>query len=106
MYLLAHVAELASEQHLHLRMDVLYVVFYHEFTTLAQLVDGLQLVEQHRQLVLANQPDALEHRNVGHGTQHVVFCQIEIHLTVTTDGEPLNLLVYLEILLPKLHASL
>ena len=49
--LLAHVAEFAGEQHLHLRVDILHIVLNHELATLRQLVDVLQLRHQLRQFV-------------------------------------------------------
>ena len=103
--LLSHVAEAARQQHLHLRVDVLDVVLDGELAALAQLVDVLQLGEQHGQLVFAYQSDALKHRDVGHRAQYVVLRQIEVHLAVAAHGEPVNLLVYLKVLFPELHSS-
>ena len=66
VYLLAHVAQLTGEQHLHLRVNVLDVVFDDELTTVGQLVDALQLLKERGQLVLANQSYRLEHGDMGH----------------------------------------
>ena len=44
--------------------------------------------------------------DMGHGTQYIVFCQIEIHLTVASDGEALYLLVDLKVLFPEFHLLL
>ena len=101
--LLAHISEFAGEQHLHLRVDILHIVLNHELATICQLVDVLQLRQQLRQLVFLQQSDALQHGDMRHRAQHVVLGQIKVHLTVTTDGETLYLLIDLKVLFPKFH---
>ena len=103
VYLLAHVAKLAGKQHLHLRVYVLHAVLDGKLAPFAQFVDALQLAQQHWQLVLADESYAFEHGDVGHRAQHVVLGEIEVHLAVTSYGEPLNLLVHLKVLLPEFH---
>ena len=103
MDLLAHISEFAGEQHLHLRVDILHIVLNHELATICQLVDVLQLRQQLRQLVFLQQSDALQHGDMRHRAQHVVLGQIKVHLTVTTDGETLYLLIDLKVLFPKFH---
>ena len=51
MNLLADVAQFAGQQHLHLRMNVLYPILNHEITAFGLGVDILQFGEQLRQLV-------------------------------------------------------
>ena len=99
--LLAHVAQLARQHQLDLRVDILHAVFYHELATLAYSVDVLQFCQKQGQLVLADQPDTFEHGDMSHRAQHIVWSQIEIHLTVSTYGEPLYLGIHLEILFPE-----
>ena len=99
--LLAHVAQLACEHELHLRVNILYAILDDKLAFLARVVDGLQLREQGLQLIAAKQSDALEHGDVGHGAQHVVLSEIKVHLAVAAHGEALNLLVYLKVLFPE-----
>ena len=106
MDLLAHVAQLTGEQHLHLRVYIFDIVFDHEFATLCQVVDVLQLCQQLCEFVFLEQSDTLEHGDMGHRAQYIVFRQIEIHLAVTPHRKPLNLLIDLKVLLPKLHIHL
>ena len=37
------------------------------------------------------------------GSMAVVLGEIEVHLTVTSDGKPFDFLVYLKILFPEFH---
>ena len=93
VYLLAHIAKGTRQQQLYLRVNVLDVVLNDKLPTLTQGVNLAQLLQQLRQLVIADEAYAVEHRDVGHAAQHVIFCQIEVHLAVTTYGEALYLLV-------------
>ena len=102
VYLLAHVAQSACEHQLHLRVNVLYAVFDDERSLRALRVDVAQFGEQERQLLSVYESDAFEHGDVGHATEHVVGCQEEVHLAVSSHGEALNLRIHLEILFPKL----
>lgn len=95
VYLLAHVAQLAGEHELYLRMDVLDAVFDDELAPLGQGVDLLQLGQELLQLGGGEQADTLEHGDVGHGAQHVVLSQVEVHFAVAPHGEALDILVYL-----------
>ena len=106
MDLLAHVAEAAGEEELHLRVDILYIVLDAELAALTEGIDVLQCVEELGEFIAAQQANGFEHGDVGHGAQHVVFCQIEIHLTVAADGETLYLLVDLKVLFPEFHTIL
>ena len=93
VYLLAHIAQGAGQQQLHLRVNVLDVVLNDKLSTLAEGVDIAQLLQQLGQLVIGDEAYAVEHCDVGHAAQHVVFCQIEVHFAVTPNGETLYLLV-------------
>ena len=104
--LLTHIAQAAGEDHLHLWVHILDTLFYHKLTTLSCQVDILQLGKQLGEFVMLQKSDGFEHGDMGHGTQYIVFCQIEIHLTVATDGETLYLLVDLKVLFPEFHAIL
>ena len=95
VYLLAHVAQLAGEHELYLRMDVLDAVFDDELAPFGQGVDLLQLGQELLQLGGGEQADALEHGDVGHGAQYVVLGQVEVHFAVAPHGEALDILVYL-----------
>ena len=66
MDLLTHVAEFAGEEHLHLGVHILHIVLYDKIATFCQVVDVLQLRQQLRQFILFQQPDAFQHRDVGH----------------------------------------
>ena len=105
MDLLAHIAQFTGEQHLNLRVDVLDIILDDEFATLCQLVDVLQLRQQLHQFVFLQQSDTLQHGDMCHRAQHVVLGQIKVHLTVTTDGETLYLLIDLKVLFPKFHIT-
>ena len=103
VYLLAHVAQFAGEHQFHLRVNVLDAFLYHELAPLALFINAFQLGQQHGQLVLADEPDTLEHGDVGHRAQHVVWCQIEVHLAVASHSEPLYLGVNLKVFFPQFH---
>ena len=101
MDLLADVAKLAREQELHLRVDILHILLDDEPAFLAEPVDVLQFSEQLRQLVVCQQADALKHRDVCHGAEHVIFGKVKVHLTVAAYGEPFYLFVDLKVLFPE-----
>lgn len=82
-------------------MDIFHVFFYHELTILAELVDVLQLCEELRQLVSCQQTDALKHRDMCHGSEHVIFGEVEVHLAVAANGEPFYLFVDFKVLFPE-----
>ena len=103
MNLLAHVAQLTGEHQLHLRVHILDAVFNHELAFLRQLIDILQFLQQHGQFVLTQQANRFEHGDVSHGAQHVVWCQIEVHLAVATHGEAFYLSIDLVVLFPEFH---
>ena len=106
MNLLTHITQTTGEDHLHLRVDILNTLFNHELTTFCCLVDFLQCSQQLREFIMLQKSDGFEHGDMGHGTQYIVFCQIEIHLTVASDGEALYLLVDLKVLFPEFHLLL
>ena len=95
MYLLAYVAQLAGEHELYLRMDVFDTVFDDELAPLGQSINLLQLGQKLLQFVFLEQPNALEHGDVGHRAQHIVLGQIKVHFAVAPHGEALDILVYL-----------
>ncbi len=99
--LLAEVAELAGEEEFDLRVDILHIGFDNELTFLALAVDAAQGVEELRQFIVAEESDALEHGDVGHGAQHVVFGEVEVHLAVAANGEALYLFVDFKVLFPE-----
>ena len=101
MDLLAHIAQLTRQHQLHLRMDVLYPILYHELSAFANLIDILQFSQQQRQFVLANEADTFQHGDMSHRAQHVVLGQIKVHLAVSANGEAFNLGIHLKVLLPK-----
>ena len=101
--LLAHIAQFAGEQHLHLRVHILHIGFYLELSPLALCVDIAQFCQQRFQFGSLEQSDALQHGDVCHRAQHIVPGKIEVHLAVTPHGEALYLLVHFKILLPKFH---
>ena len=92
MNLLADVAEFAGQQHLHLRVDVLHSFLNHKFAPLRLLIDGLQFPQEHLQFVCRQQVNRLQHRDVCHRPQYIIFSQIEVHLAVSAHGELLYLL--------------
>ena len=100
---LAHVAKLPCQHQFYLRVDILDALLYHKLALDSLLVDAAQLFQEHGQLVLADEADALQHGDVGHGAQHVVGCQIEVQLAVAAHGEALYLAVYLKVLFPEFH---
>jgi len=53
------------------------------------------------QFFLRQQANAFEHRDVRHGTQHIVLCQIKVHFTVTAYREAFDILIYLNGFFPK-----
>lgn len=95
MYLLAYVTQLAGEHELYLRMDVLDAILNDELAPLGQSINLLQLGQKLLQFVFLKQSDTLEHGDVGHGAQHVVLSQVEVHFAVAPHGEALDILVYL-----------
>ena len=101
--LLAHIPQFGGEEHLYLRVNVLHPIFYNKLATLAHGIDILQFGKQLLQFVGLKQSDALKHRDMCHGTKHIILGQIEVHLAVATNGEALNLFVYLKILFPEFH---
>ena len=105
VYLLAHVAQLACEEHLHLRVDILYIIFDNKLSPLACLVDILQFGKQLGEFVFLKQTDGFEHGAMCHGAKYIIFGKIHIHLAVATHSESLNLLVYLKIFFPKFHSN-
>ena len=96
MNLLTHIAKSTSEHQLHLRVNILYVVLYHELALLAQVVYLAQLLQEQRQFVVAYQSYTVQHRDVSHRAHHVILSQIEVHLAVLTHSETLYLFVYLK----------
>ena len=102
--LLSHIAQTAGEDHLHLRVDILDTLFYHKLATLCREIDVFQLSEQLGELIMLQKSDGFEHGDMCHRTQHIVFRQIEVHLTVSSDGETLYLLVDLKVLFPEFHS--
>ena len=103
MNLLANVTQGTSQHQLHLRMDILDALFNHKLAFHGDVVNLFQFVEQDTQFISRKQSDALQHSDVGHAAQYVVWSQIEVHLSVSADGEPLNLFIYLCGFFPKLH---
>ena len=103
MNLLAHVAELARQHQLHLRVDVLDAFLDDELAFHGLFVDGAQLTQEQGQLVLADEAYRFQHGDVGHRAQHVVGREVEVHLAVAAYGKALNLAVDLKVFLPKLH---
>ena len=104
---LAHVTQTACQHQLHLRVNIFDIVLDDELTTLAHLVDIAQFGQQLFQLVALQQSDTLQHGDMGHRAQHVVLCQVEVHLAVAPYGEALYLLINLKVFSPKFvsHSS-
>ena len=73
---------------------------YEKLSDLSNL-DILQLRKQQGQFFFCQQTDTFQHRDMCHGTQHIMLCQIKIHLTVTSHRKTLYILIYLNGLLPK-----
>ena len=105
MDFLTHVTEFLRQHQFHLRMHVFDAVFDHKLAALAYLVDISQFGQQLGELFLLQQSDTLEHGDMCHGTEHVVFSQIEVHLAVSSHGEAVNLLVHLIVFFPQFHCS-
>ena len=55
---------------------------------------------------MTDQTDTFQHGDVGHGAEHIVFSQVEIHFTVFTDGKAIHFLIYLDTLFPKFLSHL
>ena len=101
VYLLAHVAELAGEHQLHLRVYVFHAVFDDKPALVGHVVDVLEFGGKRHELVVGEQTYRLQHGDVGHRAQHVVLGEIEVELAVAAHGEALYLLVYFKILFPE-----
>ena len=102
MYLLALVPELAGEHELDLGVYVLDAVLYHELPFAGLPQQGLELGQQRIQVLLREESAGVEHSNVGHGPDNVIFSEIQVHLAVVSDGEAVNLRIHLEALVPEL----
>ena len=101
MDFLTHIAQLTCQHQLDLRVYILHPILDDELATLSDGIDILQFCQQQGQLVLADESDTFQHGDMGHRAQHVVLGQIEVHLTVSTHGEALNLSIHLKVLFPK-----
>ena len=100
MNLLTHITQLASQHQLHLRMYIFYAIFYNKFTLFGRNINILHLGQQSLQLPGSQQTDTLQHRDMGHRTQDIMFRQIKVHLTVTSYGKTVNLIIYPDTLFP------
>ena len=102
VYLLAFVPELAGEHQLDLRVHVLDAVLNHEAAFARLLEQGFELGQQRIQVLLREESAGVEHGNVGHRPDNVIFSEIQVHLAVVSDGEAVNLRIHLEALVPEL----
>ena len=66
MNFLAHVAQLAGEHQLHLRMNILHSVFNLKCSGFAKGVDAFEFGQEWRQFSLLQESDVGEHGDVGH----------------------------------------
>jgi len=101
MNFLSYITQFTGQHQFHLGVNILYPLFYHKFTALSSCVDILQLRKQQGQFFFCQQTDTFQHRDMCHGTQHIMLCQIKIHLTVTSHRKTLYILIYLNGLFPK-----
>ena len=99
--LLAHFTQLAGEQQLHLRMDVLDVVFQGEIPGCDALGDASEGGVQRGVFLRAEQPDLLKHLDVRAGALHVVACQPEVEHPVVADRETIDGLCRRSSFIPK-----
>ena len=84
-------------------MNVLDIILYDERTLAGLLVDGLELRQERVQLGLFEQADALEHRDMRHGAQHVIRCEVQVEFAVLAHGETVYLLINGESFVPEFH---
>ena len=101
MNFLADIAQFTGQHQFHLRVYILDTVLDDKRTGLGRRIDLFQFLQQDFQFVGGQQADTFQHGNMCHGTQHIVFCQIQVHLAVTSHRETVDFLVHLDILLPK-----
>ena len=101
MDLLADVPEPAGEQDLHLRVDVLHVVFQAEGPGCDFCRDIVESLVQDRVLVFAQQSYGCEHPDVGLRAHHVVLCEPLVEDAVVADSEFLHHLFGLGAFIPQ-----
>ena len=101
MDLLAHIAQPACEHEFYLGVYILHSLFDGELSFQYLFTYGTQFVKQCFQFVGGEQSDALQHGDMCHAAHHVAFGQIEIHLTVSSHGEPFYFLGCAEALVPQ-----
>ena len=101
MDLLADIAEGGGQPGFHLRMDVLALDGEPAFHGL--LMQLLQLRQQLRKLVLAQQSDLGEHCDMGHRPEDVPRGEHQIQLPVLPDRERVDLRRIIESFRPNFH---
>ena len=82
-------------------MYVFHSFFYLKLTHVSLVIYLFEFGEQDLELFFCQQVDRLEHGDVGHGAEHVIFGEVEVHLTVPAYGEFLYLLSHGDIFCPK-----
>ena len=89
-------------------MHILNALFNYERATLGYLVDLSQGGQEGLQLFCGQQANTLQHSDVCHRAQHIIFGKVEIHFPVFADRETIHFLIYLHIFLPKFlcHSNL
>ena len=60
-----------------------------------------KFVKQYLELVGSKKTYALEHGNMGHRTENIVFCKIHVHLAVLANCKLFNLRSHLDIFCPQ-----
>ena len=101
--LFAHIAQLAGQHQLNLRVNILDTLLDHKFTALGRCVNLCQRFKQHIQLLFFEQTDALQHTNMRHRALDIIFSQSQIQFTIATYGKLLDQFIGLEALAPKFH---
>ena len=99
--LLAHIAQAAGQQQLHLRVDILRLGLDAEVARLDLRGDLLQTTNEHLKLLGGQKADRLEHADMGQRALHVVFRQAHIQLLVVAYGVILYQGIRVEALIPK-----
>ena len=101
MDLLAHIAQPAGQHQLHLRVYILHTLLNDKLSALSLRIDILQLSQELLQFIGCEQTNGLQHRDMGHRAQYIVFGQVEVHLPVTSYGKAFDILVDLYRFFPK-----
>ena len=82
-------------------MNILHAIFDNKFALIGDVEDILQFCEELCQLIFLQESDAFEHGDVRHTSQHVIFGEIEVELTVASYSKSFDFLVYFKVLFPK-----